>query len=235
MPSAYERNVFINCPFDTEYHRLLCPLAFTVLYLGLNPKLAFESADAGEVRLNKIRRLIRESRFGIHDLSRCRAAEMGEYFRFNMPFELGLDAGCRHFGSRAMKRKRFLILEGKEYSYRRSVSDLAGVDLKTHLNDPIRIIEAARNWLVQEARGQPRPPAEIESRFDEFMWQNRTRLRTEGFTERDINRRPMNEIIGDMRRWIRQNPARARSSGPEWTPENLLGLVRLKESRAGRR
>ncbi len=31
---AFERNVFVNCPFDTQYVPLLRPLLFTIIYLG---------------------------------------------------------------------------------------------------------------------------------------------------------------------------------------------------------
>jgi hypothetical protein len=43
--------------------------------------------------------LIHESRFGIHDLSRCKAITAGDYVRMNMPFELGIDHGSKRFGT----------------------------------------------------------------------------------------------------------------------------------------
>lgn len=54
----FEKNVFINCPFDEEYYALLRPLLFTVLSFGFNPRIAFERSDSGEQRINKICQLI---------------------------------------------------------------------------------------------------------------------------------------------------------------------------------
>jgi len=31
-PEDFDKNVFINCPFDQEYLSLLRPLLFTILY-----------------------------------------------------------------------------------------------------------------------------------------------------------------------------------------------------------
>ena len=59
---AFDRNVFINCPFDDEYLPLLRPLLFTTIYLGLNPRIALETLDSGQPRIDKIVRLITESR-----------------------------------------------------------------------------------------------------------------------------------------------------------------------------
>ena len=50
---AFDDNVFINCPYDVEYLPLLRPLVFTVLYAGLNPRLASERLNSGETRISK--------------------------------------------------------------------------------------------------------------------------------------------------------------------------------------
>jgi len=92
---SFEHNVFINCPFDREYYSLLRPLLFTITYLGFNPRIALESSDSGEMRIEKICALIKSSKYSIHDLSRLKAAKKGEFYRLNMPFELG--ARGRHF------------------------------------------------------------------------------------------------------------------------------------------
>jgi hypothetical protein len=68
---CFEKNVFINCPFDNDYYiPLLRPLLFTIIYLGYNPRIATESFDSGEIRIQKIGKLIKDSKFSIHDLSR---------------------------------------------------------------------------------------------------------------------------------------------------------------------
>lgn len=66
----FDKNVFINCPFDEGYTPLLKALLFTIKKGGLSPRLALERWDSGEVRLNKIRELIELSQYSIHDLNR---------------------------------------------------------------------------------------------------------------------------------------------------------------------
>ncbi len=94
----FDRSVFINCPFDSEFLPLAQALVFSILRLGLEPRIATERADSGETRVQKIRELIRSSRFSIHDLSRMEPLGPHDLPRFNMPFELGLDLGCRYYG-----------------------------------------------------------------------------------------------------------------------------------------
>ncbi len=142
----FDRNVFINCPFDEEYLPLLRPLLFTILYLALNPRIALESLDSGRPRIDKIVELIQESQYAIHDLSRLQAREAGEYFRLNMPFELGIDVGCRLF-SHEGKAKQCLILETERYRYQAAISDLSNSDISAHKNDPQSLVRGVRNWL----------------------------------------------------------------------------------------
>lgn len=115
---AFENSVFINCPFDKDYDPILQAMLFCIVYLGFVPRLARERTDSGEYRLEKIKGLIESSKYSIHDLSRCRATQSGEHYRMNMPFELGIDYGCRQFygGDRAFKK--ILILEEEKYRYR---------------------------------------------------------------------------------------------------------------------
>jgi hypothetical protein len=200
--AAFDRNVFVNCPFDKDYLPLFRPLIFTILYLGLKPRIASERSDSGELRLRKIVQLIHQSRFGIHDLSRCQATQPGEFFRLNMPFELGVDQGCKEFRPGKWKRKRFLVLESKRYSHQKALSDLAGVDVKAHGNDPLKIIEVVRNWLVQEAKADARAPSEIRFMFDDFMGKNYDRLVADGYKPHEIKKLPINELKRSMETWV---------------------------------
>ncbi|MFZ4526061.1 MAG: hypothetical protein ACOYOE_11050 [Chlorobium sp.] len=93
MEASFDRSVFVNVPYDNQFKSLLRPLLFCLVYGGMTPRLALERRDSGELRLNKIVKLIRNSKYAIHDLSRMQAREAGELFRLNMPFELGLDIG----------------------------------------------------------------------------------------------------------------------------------------------
>jgi len=137
MNNDYEKNVFINCPFDDEYLSLLRPILFTIIYLGFIPRISLESFDSGKPRFNKICELIEQSKYSIHDLSRIKARKKGEYFRLNMPFELGLDIGCRIFQKEKYSDKKHLILEKEKYRYQAAISDLSNSDIKSHKNDPM--------------------------------------------------------------------------------------------------
>ena len=39
---AFEDNVFVNCPFDAADKSLLKPLLFTILHLGLEPRISLD-------------------------------------------------------------------------------------------------------------------------------------------------------------------------------------------------
>jgi hypothetical protein len=95
---THERDVFINCPFDAKYRPLLRGLLFAVHDCGFRARSALEVEDSGEVRVQKIVRIIAESPFGIHDISRVEADPRTNLPRFNMPLELGLFLGAKAFG-----------------------------------------------------------------------------------------------------------------------------------------
>jgi hypothetical protein len=97
MDRNFGKSVFINCPFDEVYQPLLRTLIFTIKTIGFIPRITLERNDSGEVRLHKIKELIESSKYSIHDLSRSKSKSENEYFRLNMPFELGLNLGCRDY------------------------------------------------------------------------------------------------------------------------------------------
>lgn len=200
--SDFGRNVFINCPLDKEYKRLLLPFIFTVLSLRLNPRLALESSDAAEPRIEKIIRIIAESQFGIHDLSRCKALKKGEISRLNMPLELGLDIGCRRFKKGKAESKRCLILEAERYRYQTAISDLSNSDIFCHDNEPELLIKGVRDWLVQEADAPPKSASSIQGAFLDFMASNYSRLQDEGYKDAEINAMPVIELKTQMQNWI---------------------------------
>lgn len=203
---TFEKNVFVNCPFDQQYLPLLRPLLFTIIYLKLKPRIALEVMDAGQARLDKIVGLIADSKFGVHDLSRIESAKAGELFRLNMPFELGLDFGCRLFGSGLQKSKRCLILESESYRYKAALSDLSGSDIESHGNEPYRVVGLVRNWLKNVCPMQAAGPAKIASAFTDFMAQNYDDLTSKGFSPRDIEALPVPELMEYMETWVAAHP-----------------------------
>lgn len=67
---SFEKNVFINYPFDPWYFNdLLKPMIFIVVKNGYYPRLSLEVSDSGQVRLEKITEILKSCKFSIHDLS----------------------------------------------------------------------------------------------------------------------------------------------------------------------
>ena len=88
VAAPYTKSVFINCPLDDDYRPILEAIVFGIHDCGFTARSALEVIDAGEVRIDKIRRIIRESKFGIHDISRTQPDRATQLPRFNMPLEL---------------------------------------------------------------------------------------------------------------------------------------------------
>ena len=203
---TFATNVFINCPFDEEYRELLRPMLFTIIFVGLTPRIALESLDSGQPRIEKILKLVRESRFGIHDLSRIQARTNDELYRLNMPLELGIDFGSRRFGADELQSKRFLILESKPYRYQAAISDLSGSDIEVHDDKPYQLINIIRDWLGTEAQVETVGTNEIWMSFNDFSDENRSRLLANGFSIQDVARLSIRELIRHMTDWVRAQP-----------------------------
>lgn len=143
----YERNVFINCPFDEDYENIFNAILFTVNKCGFILRCAKEYQDSSSVRINKIIGIINECKYSIHDLSRITLDKAINLPRFNMPLELGICIGAIAFGRPAQKKNRYLILESEKFRFRDFISDLSGQDILPHKNDYNLAIKAVRNWL----------------------------------------------------------------------------------------
>jgi hypothetical protein len=198
----YNKNVFINCPFDKKYINLLYPLLFTVLYLGYNPRIASERSDYSESRISKICELIEASKISIHDLSRISSEKEEDIYRMNMPFELGIDIGCRLIKGADATDKKCLILEEKPHSYLKALSNIAGADIKHHKNRSRDIVEVVRNWFVENEINQADSASRIWARFNEFNADFYVKRKYEGFEDRDIDSMPTKEFIHNTRLWL---------------------------------
>lgn len=155
MPAGYDSSVFLNVPFDPDYAPLLRGIVFCVLDCGFSVRCALEHEDSGEVRFEKLCRLIEACRFAIHDISRTEPDE-ARLPRFNMPLELGLLLGARRFGNRRQQRKNCLILDRERYRYQRYCSDIAGQDIRAHAGRPEVAISVVRDWLSAAVRRRQR-------------------------------------------------------------------------------
>lgn len=203
--TAYDRQVFLNVPFDGKYKLLLEALVFAVHDCGLIARCARERQEGTDIRLHKLYTLIEQSRFGIHDLSRTEVAGRHQLPRFNMPLELGLFLGAKRFGSRSQRRKSCLILEQKPYQYQVFCSDIAGQDVHAHGNDVDKALAAVRNWLQTKLPARPRIPGtdELSERYLEFR-------RQLSYMCKKAKLRPTRLSFLDHRKlvaaWIAENP-----------------------------
>ncbi|MES1955998.1 hypothetical protein SAHY_15512 [Salinisphaera hydrothermalis EPR70] len=119
-----------------------------------------------------------------------------------MPFELGIDFGCRLFNSGESGKKKFLILEAERHRYQAALSDVSGSDIEAHGNEPEDVVAIVRNWLNNEADLHADGPAAIWGAFTDFMADNYDELKARGFSGRDIERLPVNELTRYMEQWI---------------------------------
>jgi hypothetical protein len=144
---SYDRNVFINCPFDPEYRPLFEAIAFTTADCGYHPRSALEVDDSSQVRIEKITGIISESRLAVHDISRTQLDRGTRLPRFNMPLELGIFLGAKSFGSGDQKRKVAVILDTDRYRYQKFISDIAGQDIRAHSGRVDHVVHEVRDFL----------------------------------------------------------------------------------------
>ena len=197
----FETSVFVNCPFDDDYAPILQAMLFCIVHLGFTPRIATETTDSGATRLAKIGDLIFQCRYSVHDLSRCQAVREGEMFRLNMPFELGIDWGCRRYAADERAQKRILVLEEQRYRYQAALSDLAGCDIESHGGQYQKAVRKVRNWLVSEAGAHKVGAESILNAYAAFQgWYYEKQL-ADGFSEDDIKDYPTRELLDAMMEW----------------------------------
>lgn len=171
MKASYAASVFINCPFDPGYRPMLFAATFAILDCGYQPRCAQEEEDGGDVRVEKIKRMIEDCKFGLHDISETALGDNG-LPRFNMPFELGLFLGARHFGDKSQRGKVTLIVDRERHRYQAFLSDIAGQDIRSHDGRADTMITVVRNWLSTATKRKTIPGAAvIRQRYTDFTAQ----------------------------------------------------------------
>ena len=200
----FDKSVFINCPFDADYRKMILPILFTVKRLGFTPKVSLEKSDAGTARLANIVYLVELCKFGIHDLSRILAIKKGDYARMNMPFELGIDYGCKVYKDGRHKDKKILVLEKDKYRYQKALSDLSGSDIKSHNDDPIKVTKVIRDWFVTEELNTGPGYKRIWYDYNDFMNDLDDKLVKEGHEPEEFGEVPIPEIMSYMDLWFKK-------------------------------
>ncbi len=116
-------------------------------------------------------------------------------FRLNMPFEPGIDYGCRHFRGLPWSGKRFLILEEEQYRVQQALSDISGSDVRRHEGRFDLAMREVRNWLRNCTGADAPGPSAIVSRYYDWQrWHFDTML-ARGYSEDDIRRYPTFELL----------------------------------------
>lgn len=128
-PPPDPRAVFLNIPYDQEFHNLYIAYIVGLCQLGLVPHLTSE-IPGGVRRLDRIVELIQGCRYSIHDLSRVELSVAPSAApRFNMPLELGMTVTWEILNP---GQHTWFVLESEPYRLQRSASDLNGTDSYIH-------------------------------------------------------------------------------------------------------
>ena len=168
--SRYTDNVFINCPFDSDYKPLFDAIVFAVHDCGFIARCALEAGDASQVRIDKIYNIIADCRYGIHDISRTELDEISCLPRFNMPLELGIFLGAEKVGIEEQERKKCLVMDREKYRYQKFISDIAGQDVQSHNSSPEEVVKVVRDWLLTASERRTIPSGStIWSRYQDFL------------------------------------------------------------------
>ena len=130
MPPQPDPNaVFLNIPYDEEFHGLYIAYIVGLFQLGLVPHLASE-IPGGDRRLDRIIQLIQGCRYSIHDLSRVEVSVAPPATpRFNMPLELGMTITWQILNP---NQHTWFVCESTSRRWQKSMSDLDGTDPYIH-------------------------------------------------------------------------------------------------------
>ena len=142
-----ERAVFLNIPYDPQFHTLCLAYICAIASFGLVPRATLEIPGAR--RLDRIIELIESCAFSVHDLSRVQRYAPLRLPRFNMPFELGLAVAWQKFREKAHV---WYVFETERYRADKSLSDLAGTDVYVHGGTVKGVLRQVSNAFVRERR-----------------------------------------------------------------------------------
>lgn len=107
-------------------------------------------------------------RMSIHDICRMEPLKENDLPRFNMPFELGLDFGCKFFGAGRLGTKQCLVLEKEPYRFQKVLSDISGNGIRAHNGEPIQLVRQVRDWIKVTVKSDPPAWKRLWLRYSEF-------------------------------------------------------------------
>ncbi len=126
----------------------------------------------------------------------------------NMPFELGMDFGCKNYGNdKVHLDKKFLIIGDKEYEYMKALSDISGIDIQYHRNKQENLISSIRDWFVTNEKVNNVPsPKQIWCKFMDFHDFYSRSLLGKGYQKNEIFGIPIIEQIAYMEDFLKEMP-----------------------------
>jgi hypothetical protein len=95
------------------------------------------------------------------------------------------------------------VLGVTSHDYKKALSDLGGVDAKSHANSPSKAVLAVRNWFVDTVHlVSAHSPTVIWYRFMDFNADFYEQRKAEGFSKGDLKMMPVSEYIAFIRDWL---------------------------------
>ena len=158
--------VYINCPFDGDYAQLFDAIILCVTSVGFVARSALESGNVSEPRIDRIVRPIFESRYSIHDLSRCRGEGLDNFSRLNMPIELGIAMG-RAFSTDGAHD--WFALVPPDESFRKFVSNLSAYDPGVHDGSVEAVVRSVLLWLTTRPDTIDVTPHQVLEALPDFL------------------------------------------------------------------
>lgn len=199
----YADNVFINCPFDEEFDDIFHAMVFAIFDCGFTARCAREENNGADVRIEKIANIIKQSKYGIHDISRTEPCTKTKLPRFNMPLELGMFMGAKRYGDSQQKKKVCLITDKVKYRYFKYISDINGQDIQAHGNNITKSVRLVSDWLRNSSKRKTIPGGtEIARRYKLFSKELPEMCRVSKIKHKELGFNDYSEFVSE---WIRQN------------------------------
>ncbi|WP_373495117.1 hypothetical protein [Aquiflexum sp.] len=130
------------------------------------------------------------------------ASKKNELARFNMPFELGMDIGCKRFGNQIYKDKSFLIFDKEHYRYQKALSDISGNDIQIHKDIPEKALRHVRNWIFKQNNKKIDSANRIWNSFNQFNGDFYLILQSDELSQEDVDEMPWEEHRNYILQWM---------------------------------
>jgi hypothetical protein len=84
---------------------------------------------------------------------------------------------------------------------------LAGVDVKSHSNNPVRIPQVVQHWFIETVGVvDADSPSRICDRFNVFTFDFYARRKAQGYSKGELKIMPIPQYTRSIRNWITGNP-----------------------------